>query len=294
MYFGYSVGLFDILGFEQKLANIGLSKMVERYEALVEGVNRRNRCMNQLFSELGFEEAPYLTGEKDVVVLSKTQGAYASDAILLWANRTWPEVRDKHADKFKRLSKDPACGWKFHPIPCDNFLNDCNELICRGIEVGLPFRGAVSMGDAVFDEEKRIFLGQPIIETARLEKQQKFIGASLCEAFVNQVIPKCFILEFDKHLKEDCGEQWGGFVLDWPRHWRKTRGNNVSQVINAMNTKSKYSACYENTLDLVAYSNKFAEQFESRKDTSVRSVYDEFSFSNDKLSVKVRRVRQSK
>jgi len=46
------------------------------------------------------------------------------------------------------------------------------------IEIGLPLRGAFSMGEAVLHLDRGVFLGQPIIDTARLEHTQLCIGAS--------------------------------------------------------------------------------------------------------------------
>lgn len=292
MRYGYLVGLFDILGFEQKLANLGLAEMLARYEALIDVVNYRKEQVRRVFGDMNFKESPYWTAERDVFIFNEIHGAYASDSILLWANRTWPEARGKNPDDFEELSKDPANGWAFQPIPCDNFLDVCNDLICHGLEVGLPLRGAVSMGEAVFDEDKNIFLGRPIIDAARLEKGQNFVGASLCRSFVDQTIPKRFLLQFDGHLKSGYAERWGGFVLDWPRHWRKTRSGDVSQIIKALDIDPQYSPKYKNTLDLIAHSQNFADQFESIEETSIRSVYEAFSFSKHELSVRARAVRR--
>ena len=208
---GYVVGLFDVLGFEQTLARIGLAELRVRYGSLVDAVTWRRA--QSAGSGLG------------------THGAYASDSILLWANRA---------------------------LPCDDFLDVCNDLICHGLEVGLPLRGAVSMGEAVLEAHRNIFLGRPLVDAARLEGGQKFIGAGVCKSFVEQAIPKRFLLRFEQHLKDSNSAQWGGFVLDWPRHWLRTRSADVEQVIRTMNIDAEHSPYYENTLDLVAHSRSIA------------------------------------
>src|SRR5882672_1378072 len=141
---GYLTALFDILGFERRLEVIGLAEMRSRYEALIASVNYRQEQTTRVFGDLDFQEAPYWTSEGDVMIFSKTHGAYASDSILLWMNRTWPIARNKTPEEMEKLSKDQASGWAYHPIPCDNFLDVCNDLICRGIEIGLPLRGALA------------------------------------------------------------------------------------------------------------------------------------------------------
>lgn len=294
MAYGHVVALFDILGFEQKLTMIGLAEMLVRYESLIETVNYRKDQIKLVFGDRGFTEAPYFCNDGDVSIFNKIHGAYASDSILLWAESTWPAARGKSLDACKKLETDVANGWAYLPIPCDNFLDVCNDLICRSLEVDLPLRGAISMGGAVLDQEKNIFLGQPIVEAARLEKGQRFIGASFCKSATNQTIPKRFSLQFNQHIKDDYKGCWGQVVLDWPRHWRRTRSIDLVKVIKEMDTNHQFSDIYKNTLDFISHSQKFAGQFESIEETSIRSVYDAFSWSNEKLSVRARAVRRVK
>lgn len=289
---GHLVALFDILGFEKRLARFGLPEMLARYEALIDVVNYRKEQMQRVFGDFGYEEAPYWSSEGDVFTFTKVHGAYASDSILLWANRTWPEARGANTEEFHRLASNPEDGWKYHPIPCDNFLDVCNDLMCRGLEVGLPLRGAIAMGEAILDPKRNIFLGQPIVEAARLENGHSLIGASFCKSAINQTIPARFSLQFDRHIKDSRREFWGGAMLDWPRHWRKSRKSNLEQTIQALNTESEHSAYYENTLELIAYSQRYSEKFESIEETSIRTLYEPFSWSNTALSVRARAVRR--
>lgn len=289
---GYLVALFDILGFERKLADIGLAEMLTRYEALIDVVNHRKEHIKRIFGDLGFVEAPHWTAEGSVFFFNEIRGAYASDSILLWMNRTWPKARGMTLEECNAQAGDPAIGWTYQPIPCDNFFDVCNDIMCRSLEIGLPLRGAISIGDAILDEERQIFLGQPIVEAARLEKGQKFIGASLCMSAIKQMIPKRFTLPFDKHIKDSFKEAWGSVALDWPRHWRKTRTTNLVDVITLLDTHNGYSAYYKNTLDFIAHSKQFENQFENCEDTSIRSVYKQFAWSNSQLAVLARPVRR--
>lgn len=289
---GYIVALFDVLGFEERLKSFGLSGMLARYEALIDVVNYRKRHMQHVFGTLGFSEAPYWTADRDVFIFSETYGAYASDSILLWANRTWPEAREAGDEVFQAGANNLADGWKYHPIPCDNFLEVCNDLMCRGLEVGLPLRGAIAIGDAVLDQERSIFLGQPIVEAARLEGGQKLIGGSFCVSTVGQMVPPRFALQFDSHIKDTHRSLWGCSMLDWPRHWRRTRKTDLTEVVAALDTNPNYSAYYENTLELIAFSETFANKYESPEETSIRTQYEQFSWSNTELAVQARAVRR--
>jgi|GEM_PF-1462228 len=289
---GHLVALFDILGFEQRLATLGLAEMLTRYEALIDVVNYRKEQIQRVFGDFGFVEAPYWTAEGDVFTFTEVHGAYASDSILLWSNRTWPEARSMADDECRRLARNHADGWTYHPIPCDNFLDVCNDLMCRGLEVGLPLRGAVAIGDAVLDRERNIFLGQPIVDAARLENGHELIGTSLCSSAMCQTIPARFSLRFDRHIKDSHRVLWGGAMLDWPRHWRRTRQTDLGRMIESLNTDPKHSHYYDNTLDLVAHSQQFSSKFESLEETSIRALYEPFSWSNTALSVRARAVRR--
>ena len=218
MSYGYIVALFDILGFEQRLARLGLREMQARYEALIKVVDYRKEQAQRVFGNLGFKEAPYWTAEGDVFTFNKVYGAYASDSILLWADRTWPEARGVELAVCRERATNPADGWIYHPIPCDSFLDVCNDLICRGLEVGLPLRGAIAVGEAVLNPDQNIFLGQPIVEAARLENGHQLIGTSFCISGMNQLIPPRFTLQFSSYIKESHRQRWGGAMLDWPRH----------------------------------------------------------------------------
>lgn len=289
---GYSVALFDILGFEQRLARFGLAEMLARYERLIDAVDYRKEQVERVFGDIGMDEAPHWLNNGDVFLFTKTHGAYASDSILLWADRTWPEARNASEDEFERLAENPSDGWMYQPIPCDDFLDVCNDLMCRGLEVGLPLRGAVAVGDAALIPDRNVFIGQPIVDAARLENGQQFIGTSFCKSAVNQIVPARYSLPFDRHIKDSHKILWGGATLDWPRHWRRTRKVDLSTVVAALNVDSKYGSYYENTLDFIAYSQQFSNAFESAEEVSIRSNYAQFAWSNTELAVTVRAVRR--
>lgn len=135
------------------------------------------------------------------------------------------------------------------------------------------------MGSAVLNNEERIFIGSPLIEAARLEKGQRFIGASCCPSFMGQTIPRRFLLSFNQHLKVGYESEYGGFVLDWPRHWRNTRKKDVRDVVMELRNESgKATAYYDITLEMIAVSEQYQDQYESRSETSIRTVYESFAF----------------
>ncbi|MFH0771441.1 MAG: hypothetical protein V1933_02355 [Candidatus Omnitrophota bacterium] len=289
----YYLALFDVLGFKRKFNNLGLPKIAAIYELLIEAVNKHNEHIDRVFGILGFSESAYWAAGGEIVIFNKVYGAYSSDTILVWSHSLWPEARDKTADQRNKLAEDPARGWIYKTIPCDVFLNTCNELICHSIEVELPLRGSLSMGTAILDETKRVFLGAPLIESHELERGQEFIGASFCPSITKQTIPARFKLPFTKHLKKGYEDKFGGFVLDWPRHWRNTRGSDAkSKIRNLSKDAQAYSTYYDNTTQLLDLSDQYKNKYETPEEVSIRTVYEAFSSPNLVATVKaVRAVR---
>lgn len=288
----YAVAYFDILGFKAKLEEIGLPSMLEIYRSLISVVDEVNGHTSTLFGELAFKESVYWTSEGDVVPVVKIFGAYASDSILIWSHAAWPEARNKADHERAQLAKSDETGWAYQTVICDTLLRTCNELICRGVELQVPLRGALSMGKAVLDRTDDIFIGQPLVEAAILEKAQKFIGGGFCQSFMKQVIPQRFALSFDAHIKKDHNCCFSGSVLDWPRHWRQTRTASLKDVIEALRAVSiNASEYYDNTLSLISASNLHQAKYGSSTDVSVRSTYPAFSSPN--LKARARAVRQT-
>lgn len=287
----YALAFFDILGFEAKFKALGLSLMEERYRSLIQVINNHNTHMTALFEQHDFQESIYWATGGDVFPIVKIFGAYASDSILIWSNTQWPDARGKSEQERKQLASDPKQGWIYQTVPCDTFLRVCNEVICTSLELGLPLRGSLAMGEAILDNEERIFIGSPLIEAARLEKGQKFIGASCCPSFMNQIIPNRFLLPFEEHLKEGYSSIYGGAVLDWPRHWRATRKTSIRETVLSLRDESeKAKEYYDVTLMMIDASERLQHNFLTQSEVSIRSVYP--GYSSTELQASVKAVRK--
>lgn len=291
----YAVGIFDVLGFKSKFAQLGLREVTARYAALIDIVVKRDEHLEEMRTFFpDFKEAPYWYAGGEIGIMTNVYMAYASDTFLVWTNYTWTELHQENDEELERLSKDPTHDWLFLPVPCDPFLDICNELICRSLQVGLPLRGALAVGDAILDKERRIFLGGPIIEANLLEHEQKFIGAGICNSFVDQTIPRRFTLSFNKQLKESAEIDASGLILDWPRHWRNTRSVDIKEVIGSMDTDDRFSDYYQNTLVSIDESEAFAKDFDPGQSCPIRSNYEQFSYSRQgNIAARVRAVRSA-
>lgn len=290
----YAVGIFDVLGFKRKFEKLGLEEITARYRALIDIVVKRDEHladMKTFFPNL--KEGPYWCAGGEIVAMTRVHAAYASDTFLVWANYTWTDLHKYTEDELEKLSKDSNHDWLFQPIPCDAFLETCNELMCRSLQVGLPLRGALAVGNAILDKERSIFLGQPIIDANLLEHDQKFIGAGMCSSFVSQTVPKRFALSFSQQMKDPSVRGAGGLILDWPRHWRNTRPFDLKKIVKAMNTDDAFSDYYGNTLLSIDKSEEAVEDVEPGKACPIRSNYEQFSYSREgNIAAYVKPVRR--
>ena len=144
----FSLCFFDVLGFETRFSDLGLHGVLQKYVALIGLVNARNEHMRRLFGETGFSESAYWTSDHDAFIFSHLYGAYASDSLLVWTHTDFPAARyptalDLTPAERQRHASGPGDGWQYHPIPCDNLLDVCNEMICHSLKIGLPLRGAL-------------------------------------------------------------------------------------------------------------------------------------------------------
>lgn len=275
----YAVALFDVLGFKNLFARLGLKEITARYAALAGIVFEQDEklaTMKEMFPQI--KEGPYWCADRKIAVMSTVHAAFASDTFLVWANHTWTALHEYPEEDLSRLAGDPSHDWLFKPIPCDAFLKVCNELMCRSLQVGLPLRGAMAVGDAILDRETNLLLGQPIIDASLLEHDQCFIGVGMCESFVKQQIPKRYCVQFSEQIKADSSASFSGSILDWPRHWRNTRSEAVERVVDSMNTDPAFSIYYENTLSSISVSTEQAEELEAGDACPVRSNYVQFSY----------------
>lgn len=285
----YFIGLFDVLGFEEKFSRLGLSCMAELYNALISDVDAVNAHATELKNLLDIDDGATWTDEGDAYIFNRVDGAYASDSIVLWAHAHFPEARMLSQEQRESRASDPTDGWMYHLVPCDRFLEACSELLCHSLEVGLPLRGSVAMGPAIIEPERRVFLGKPLIEAARAEKAQRIIGAAFTPSFAAQVIPERFSVPFKQHIKTGSEALLSEYLLDWQRHWRRTRSGDLRNTVSELNKDAKFAAYYENTLSFIGACEGRALQQDNPSNWSTRGTYPQFSSPDIKLRVRAAR-----
>lgn len=287
----YVCCLLDVLGFESQFNALGLEGLLEKYLQLIEVVARHNAPSN-----LDVALANFPGGDKDtalwtvhndgqpaIFIFNKIFATYASDSILIFAYADFPAAQYPAAESLSHeemvlRSKHPGSGWQYHPVPCDNFLDACSDVICHSLEIGLPLRGAISMGEAVLNPHYGVFIGRPLIEAARLEKEQSIIGAAISTSFMSQTVPHRYLIEQTDHFKTTPHPTtFSGNMLDWPRYWRATRQNECIEIVDAMNNDQRFTKYYQNTKATIRKSREAGHLYQGREYEDIICVYPQFS-----------------
>ena len=220
------VALFDVLGFSKRLETFGLEAVVSTYQQLIDSavLKDADRC-------LGLKDDG--TGRRFVVAFAlPVRYAYFSDTILLWV-------------PLEQLFAAP-------------FVSRCANLVCEALRLGVPLRGAIALGEAVMHKPTGIYIGAPIVEVARMEAAQKWIGMAFGETatwppFLAELDPK-LIIEYDAPLKEHANDLISPVVLDWPRRWRELYDCSPNEKLGEINAATPHPY-YENTMAFANYSS---------------------------------------
>lgn len=219
----YIFAFLDVLGFEALLTSIGLAELIRRYEQLLaEALVPQSEAhpWSLASTTVAGELAPGL-------MWLPIQTAYFSDSLLLWVN--------------------------YNPAHVEEFLNRVASVFCQALALGLPIRGAISVGTSRLDKENGIFLGAPLVEAVRLESKSDWIGISLCASWKREThpipVPPDSVFVYTPPLKEGGAALFSGLVLDWPRVWRESRHEAATKYLEELRTpelpahlKARYDA----------------------------------------------------
>lgn len=281
--YGYFFAYFDILGFKNMINKPnGLEGILNVYLELTEIINKHNDHYKKL-KEINISPGVYAIQE-GIYVIYEVNILYGSDSIFIWSNRTWEEL-EKVKNDINKIHF--ATQYFAKPRICDPFLEVCNEIFCRSLELGFPLRGAISMGDGYFDFTKHIFIGKLIVDAITLEGMQDLVGASFHLSFEEQKVPDRFRIKFEDYInpKKHCENiekesYTNQNVIDWPRHWRNTREKNIEEVIDQFDFGKRLDI-KRNTFRLIKESLKYSDKFESVDEVNLFNVYPEIFRKTD-------------
>jgi hypothetical protein len=225
--------LLDVLGFENRLAALKADGMLARYTTLIEYVKKQTG---------GVDVVPTPDGHVAVGWLV-IGNAYFSDTLLFWT-------------KYSKMS-----------LP--NFTHCIAEAICFGLDIELPLRGAIAVGDAILDRQTGVFLGEPLVEVARTEREQRWVGVSFGPSFARPGFNDGFhlntLLPYKSHYKDGLSAMATGMTVDWPRQWRESRKTDPRPILRSLNTDPKYSPAYERTEQFIDFSEVHHDWFREKQ-----------------------------
>jgi len=234
------VALFDVLGFGERVRSYGLRNLTLAYNQLTQVVRRRRNCLIiDATIPLGESEEGYpITGTALAeLVVNKT---YFSDTILFWA------------------IYDRARFWTFCSI--------CAEFFCEVLNMRIPLRGGISLGEAYMNNRTRTYLGYPLVEADRVEKTQLWLGVSFGPSFAEYPFKHYFraehVLYYTAHRKPGNTQYIPGFVLDWPRQWRKMYTHSLYEHLAGMNINPKYQDYYLRAIQFAELSERAERESE--------------------------------
>jgi hypothetical protein len=104
------------------------------------------------------------------------------------------------------------------------------------------------------------YLGDPIVEAARLEAAQDWVGLTLAPSshwneFVAELNPNQ-ILEYDPPLKQNYDDAKPFICVDWPRTWRESRKTSPSGHLEKMISAPEFEKYFRNAIDFCDFSER--------------------------------------
>ena len=224
------VALFDVLGFEDRIGRLSLDEVHGQYKELLAIATSKG-------SHAFFDARP--AGDGTMVPFFgfiSIEHDYFSDTILLWS--------------------------PFSPATLKPFLHVCSSFMCETLHAELPVRGAIALGSAIMDKSTRTYLGQPLVEAARAEKAQQWIGLGFGSSFASRrdvPFSADLVRPYTNHRKPGYGDLLPGLVVDWPRAWRKEYGRSALPLLERLAGRGRVPEYYRCTIEFVRHSDTSPE-----------------------------------
>jgi len=223
------LAFLDVLGFGSMYQRLGHQGTLTLYKALLSFIDSQ---------EGGLDAVPVPDGHV-AVGWFLPEHAYFSDTVLFWTH--------------------------YDPIRLFRMTELAAEAVCKALEIGLPLRGAISIGEGTFNSGRRIFMGAALNEAARTEKTQVWLGVSFGPSILTAEFGRDLylhtVLPFKSHAKSEAEQAVPGLVVDWPRRWRETRQTDPREAIRRLDVKREAAEYYATTLRFVTFSEENHDWF---------------------------------
>ncbi len=222
----YLLGVFDVLGFSAWLEREGLEAVTADYQRLISETATKDSMRS--YSMVGDGQSQSSTGFGIIPI----GHAHFSDTIVLWV----PLVQHFIAP----------------------FLARCADLLCDSLQIGVPLRGAMAVGRATLHGNSSTFIGSPIVEAAKLEQAQDWMGVCLGPSMLASDVMREFdptlVLPYNVPFKKGRVVVDSGFALDWPRRFASRHGGDPIEVLRALDTSPSHHKYYTNAIEFAEFS----------------------------------------
>lgn len=236
------LAFFDILGISKLLNNGSYQKVYDFYLEMVKlcsdaripiAIQNPLYMKESLFS--GLDDAMVNLADFDTpfhIIDYELHHAFFSDTFILWIEEN---------------------GFFRHTLA--GFLEKCCIVFCKAIQKGIPLRGVISTGSAIMDKDQRIYLGKPLVEAAKAEPQQNWLGIGLGQSIrtIHQMDME-YLLPYYNHIKAKGDRKeclLNDWVLDWPSWWRHQYQDDMKALIKQMDVDERFRDYYYNCLSFV-------------------------------------------
>jgi hypothetical protein len=223
----YIIAVLDVLGFERMYRRLGPQRMRETYERLISAAQT---CTDTFAVGMNRFDGAFVP----TVFRFDVGFAYFSDTLLLWA-----PLGETHVSPF---------------------LARCSDVFLEALALGIPLRGAIAVGEAILDQRNGVFLGTPLIDAARLEQAQDWLGVMLTRSCTDVLawLDSSLLLPYTPPCKPDTkADLHGGLALDWPRRAR-TQHIDAAAALEAMQVPNNQRRYYDHARAFVDHSLQHA------------------------------------
>ena len=134
----------------------------------------------------------------------------------------------------------------------------CADLLSEALGMSIPLRGALAVGKAMLHERTSTFVGPPIVEAAKLEQAQDWVGACLGPAMLAADVAREFdpnlVLPYPVPFKKGQAGLVSGLALDWPRRYTSKFGQSSVEALQALDTSPAHHRYYGNAIEFAKHS----------------------------------------
>jgi hypothetical protein len=230
----WMLGFFDVLGFSARIAHDGVDKVYADYQELITRVLAQEAmtCIGAIRWQNEALRVP-------AVFSVEVRYAYFSDTIMLWL--------------------------PLHPTFAGPFLQRCADLICEALRMGIPLRGSIALGEGFMHKRSGMYLGQHVVDAAKLEAAQNWIGVGMAPSacwpkFLAEVSPTQ-IIEYEVPVKDGSDSLRSPIALDWPRRWRATQSNSLQDRLRSLSPGDRHGIYYLNALAFADWSERYQDWY---------------------------------